>query len=398
MPRPSKGARLWWRDESRKSDGSLRSKAGWFIRDGSRVISTGCGQGESEAAERRLADYISEKYEPDRRPAQVPENAFVADVVSIYLVDVAPGHARPKDTADRLDRILDHFGTMTLRQINGRVCRDYAKSRTTKAAARRELEDLRSAINHYRKEGYCLAVPAVPMPEKSQPRERWLERGEAARLLWAAWRMTQKWKGQESRRRTGMHLARFMLVALYTGTRSAAICGAAIRPTPERGFVDLERGVFYRRAASARATKKRQPAVRIPPRLLAHLRRWERLGIAKDYVVEWNGRPVQSVKKSFKTARRIAGLDDAVTPHVFRHTAATWLMQAGADLWDAAGYLGMTVETLERTYGHHHPGHLAGAVEAIAASPQNPHRKAGNKREHGPANVVRMTGKQRAVN
>jgi len=27
-------------------------------------------------------------------------------------------------------------------------------------------------------------------------------------------------------------------------------------------------------------------------------------------------------------------------------------------LWVAAGYLGMTVETLERVYGHHHPGHL----------------------------------------
>jgi integrase len=47
-----------------------------------------------------------------------------------------------------------------------------------------------------------------------------------------------------------------------------------------------------------------------------------------------------------------------VTPHTLRHTAATWLMQAGTDLWVAAGYLGMTVETLERVYGHHHPGHL----------------------------------------
>jgi hypothetical protein len=30
-------------------------------------------------------------------------------------------------------------------------------------------------------------------------------------------------------------------------------------------------------------------------------------------------------------------------------------MQRGADLWDAAGYLGMTVALLEKTYGHHHP-------------------------------------------
>jgi hypothetical protein len=30
-------------------------------------------------------------------------------------------------------------------------------------------------------------------------------------------------------------------------------------------------------------------------------------------------------------------------------------MQRGMDLWQAAGFLGMSVETLERNFGHHHP-------------------------------------------
>jgi hypothetical protein len=30
-------------------------------------------------------------------------------------------------------------------------------------------------------------------------------------------------------------------------------------------------------------------------------------------------------------------------------------MQAGTDPWEAAGFLGMTVETLMSRYGHHHP-------------------------------------------
>jgi hypothetical protein len=29
-------------------------------------------------------------------------------------------------------------------------------------------------------------------------------------------------------------------------------------------------------------------------------------------------------------------------------------MQAGIDPWEAAGHLGMSIETLTRTYGHHH--------------------------------------------
>ncbi len=40
-------------------------------------------------------------------------------------------------------------------------------------------------------------------------------------------------------------------------------------------------------------------------------------------------------------------------------------MQRGVDLWEAAGVLGMSLETLERNYGHHHPEHLKCAAHAI---------------------------------
>jgi hypothetical protein len=40
-------------------------------------------------------------------------------------------------------------------------------------------------------------------------------------------------------------------------------------------------------------------------------------------------------------------------------------MQSGADRWQAAGYLGMSVEMLEKVYGHHHPDYLQAAVAAI---------------------------------
>jgi hypothetical protein len=54
-----------------------------------------------------------------------------------------------------------------------------------------------------------------------------------------------------------------------------------------------------------------------------------------------------------------------VTPHILRHTAATWLMQQGVDPWVAAGYLGMTMQTLIDNYGHHHSEHLSGARRAF---------------------------------
>ncbi|WP_419696278.1 site-specific integrase [Mesorhizobium muleiense] len=311
----------------------------------------------------------------------------------MYAAEIAPNHAAPSETAARLKAIAKFFGRLMVADINGQLCRDYVKQSPTVPLARRQLEDLRAALKHYYAEGYVTSIPAIVMPEKSVGRQRWLTRSEAARLILAAWRMRQTWKGNASDRRTGQHVARFILVALYTGTRSGAVCGAAIRPTEGQGYIDLNRGVFYRRADGQRETKKRQPPVRLPDRLLSHIRRWattpvniktKKRGksltigrmIAHDFVVEWQGRPVGSIKKSFNSACEAAGLgwydkdgkfETDVTPHVLRHTAATWLMQNGTELSLAADFLGMTEAVLRSTYYHHHPDFQAEAAERITA-------------------------------
>jgi hypothetical protein len=41
-------------------------------------------------------------------------------------------------------------------------------------------------------------------------------------------------------------------------------------------------------------------------------------------------------------------------------------MQRGVPIWEAAGFLGMSPEVLQGTYGHHHPDHLQGAAAAIS--------------------------------
>ena len=38
-------------------------------------------------------------------------------------------------------------------------------------------------------------------------------------------------------------------------------------------------------------------------------------------------------------------------------------------LLEAAGFLGMSVEMLDRVYGHHHPEHLRGAAHALVLPP-----------------------------
>lgn len=379
MPKQSKGAYLALLKARR--EGIRLRPATWVIRDGSYMQRTGCGAGDRETAEGKLAEYITKKYAPERTRPRDSASIPVADALTIYLQDVAPRHARPDETAQRVEKLIEFFGDKTLSNINGALCRAYVEARGSLAASRRELEDLRSAINHHRREGICNEIISIALPDRPPRRERWLTRSEAARLLWAAWRARQmdaNAAGEPTKRAVGKHIARFVLVGLYSGTRSSAICGASLDRLTGRGFIDLDAGVFYRRAEGERETKKRKPAVPLHPRLLAHLRRWGRLGLCQNAVVEWGGKPVARVSKGFARAARAAGLE-GVSPHVLRHTAVTWSMQNGAPLWEAAAYFGMTVEMLEKVYGHHHPDHLKGAVAAIGGRGRGRGHKMGTK-------------------
>ncbi|MEW5422693.1 site-specific integrase [Amorphus sp. 3PC139-8] len=366
MPRRSKGPRLTWRAPKRNAKGWIVESGGWIIRDGSRSIRTGCGEDDRDGAERALADYIAQKHVDEAR-AQGPRHPDlipIADAIALYLQDIAPSHARPWETTARANRLLDWWGERMLSEVTGQACRDYAANRGSKSAARRELEDLRAAIVYHHKEGHSATLTAVTLPEAAPRRERWLTVEEAAHLVRTAWRYREVQKGKPTGRYSRRHVARFILVALYTGSRAGAICQAALTPTPGHGWIDLESGMFYRRPEGERETKKRKPPIRIPDRLLVHIRRWHRLGISRRFVIEWNGSPVTRIAKAFARTADASGMPD-VTPHTLRHTAATWMMQGGSDKWEACGYLGMSMETLENHYAHHHPDHSASARESL---------------------------------
>lgn len=378
MPTLRKGARLWFRPARRDKTGRIMGRAVYIILDAGKHYPTGCFAGEAERAEQKLAEYIAAKYKTPRKEREL-EAISVADVLSIYADDCAPkGEAARKKFDQRIGRLNDFFGGKSLSEINGETCRAYVASRGNAGGSRRDLEDLRSAINHHAEEGFHRAIVRVTLPEKGPPRDRWLTRSEAARLLWTCWRHRElqlRHRGPDKGLRLPTaryplrHLARFILIALYTGTRAGAIACASPSRGEGRSFVDLEGGLFYRLPQGSTPTKKRQPPAPIPARLLAHMRRWRVKGIVKDHFVEWNGSPIASVKTALKTAVRLAGLSGKVTPHTFRHTAATWLMQTGVSVWRAAGFLGMSVETLDRVYGHHHPDFLADAADAMGRKP-----------------------------
>ena len=57
---------------------------------------------------------------------------------------------------------------MTLADVTGSSCRRYAKHRANTGGARRDLEDLRAAINYHAKEGLHRGVVRVVLPKGGQ--------------------------------------------------------------------------------------------------------------------------------------------------------------------------------------------------------------------------------------
>lgn len=385
MPNISKGPRLW------KRPAEPGRQALWIVKDGKKRVSTGCAAkpfeiNPPEAAEQFLADYITAKYAPERKLRDI-DRIPLADVLLIYHTDRRDGfqdELQQRRFDASIGRLNDYFGQHKLGQMSQTLTDGYVKHRGSAGGARRDLENLRASINHHAKQNLHHAIVTVKLPPKGHPRERWLERSEAARLLWAVWRHREEQtihrgtnKGTKIRtsKYTLRHLARFILIGLYTGSRAAAIAAASPARQEGRAYVDLNAGIFYRLARGKRPTSKRQPPAPIPDRLLAHMRRWVDKKLIATCFVEWNGRPVKSVKTAFATAVTVAGLDISdgnVTPHTLRHTAATWLMQRGADPWEAAGFLGMSVKMLLDTYGHHHPNYMRGAAAAITRKSRPP--------------------------
>jgi integrase len=358
MPRPSKGAHLVFRDD----------RGQWFIRDGDTRRSTGCARADRAGAEKALAAYLAGKYRPpfDGGPL------LVADVLIAYL---KTSEHRSDATVYAVEALSKWWGTKPVTDIRRATCQEYVAYRTSQpirtakdaraarrvkpTTAARELGVLRAALNAWHAERPMAALPVVTAPPTPPGRDRWLTRDEAARLLWGA----RKVEHADARRA----LIRFILIALYTGSRSGAIRALGWMPNTSGGWVDLERGVIHRRADGEAETKKRKPPVRIPRRLRVFLSRWREddLAAGRAHVVSYRGEPVGAQRRSWHSAREAAGLGPEVTPHILRHTAATWMMHARLDAETAADYLGMSVQIFWSTYRHAHPDYQSEAADRI---------------------------------
>jgi integrase len=365
MPRRSKGPRLYYRERRGR-------EPVWVILDGENEISTGCGASDRGRAEKALAAYLARKHKPDWQNSH-PAEVMVANVLAYYGTNRAPELAHPELVGYHLGHLLKHFGESTCWDINTETCRAYVEHRAggerpvKENTARRELVTLSAALTFAYKERKLSQPVPVSLPKEAEPRTRWLKRSEAAALLAGALGITATAHDIKSRKpvkwcrlfQPSYHVARFILIGIYTGTRHEANLAMRWGVNSKGGWFDLEHGVMYRRGQGEADTSKKRVPAPIPDRLLPHLRRWRRMTIVGP--VEYAGRLIAKERKGWHRARELAGLGPEVTPHVLKHTCITWLLQNRVPIWEVAGFVGTSEKVIRDTYGHHSPDHLNAA-------------------------------------
>ena len=266
----------------------------------------------------------------------------MGEVLALYARDRGPTLAAPASLAYAVKALAPFWGSRTCDAVKGSTCRAYAAQRAAATGtARRELGVLQAALNHAHAEGRLIYAPKVTLAEAGAPRDRWLTRAEAAALLWHA----------------APHLRRFIVLALASGRRAAAILDLRLGPSLDAGWIDTA-GIIHFEGARQRRTKKRRGSIQAPRVLAAHTRRWH-----GSHAILWRGKPVAEIDTALRAAARRAGLE-GVTPHVLKHTAVTWAFQRGMTLEDAADWFATSPATLMKHYRAHSP-HYQSRARAI---------------------------------
>jgi integrase len=325
-----------YRLQQRARDGIYRVT---WTEDG-RTRSLSLGTRDRSEAERGYAQFIAGLDNP-----APPSDATVEDVLRFYE-EAKRDKVRSPDAIKYAAAALSrHLGSLEPGHLVSTALEKYAVLRAGEGAANgtivKDVQMLRAAVRFAAAEGWKIDVLPMPMPVSAPPpRDRWLTRDEARSLLEAT---------------PSLHLETFIVLGLTTAARSGAIVDLTWdRVDLRAGLIDYGAGHGNKRRVVSPMNDRCRAAVEAAAKFRE-----------SDYVIEWRGKPVRKIKTAFNKARARAGLSDDVTPHILRHTSATWMAQAGVKMGRIAQMLGDSIEVVERVYAKHHPDYLKDAANAV---------------------------------
>lgn len=283
-----------------------------------------------------------------------PTGRTVKDLWDAYLIDMK-GRAVAEIMPYEWKALEARFGSMHAEAITIADCRAHVAER--RAMGRKdntivtELGRLRMVLVWAAKHKLIAAAPHIERPPAVKPKERHLRANEVSLLANAC---------------KAPHLTLFVHLAYGTAGRAAAILGLTWdRCDFERSKILLEDPVI--------TTPHKGRAV-VPMTKTLRLRLLEaRAGAMSDFVIEWAGQRVGSVKKGLATASKAAGLKH-VYPHMLRHSAAVRQAEQGVPMEEIASYLGHSNPKVTRDiYARFSPEALSKGAAALELDDFEPH-------------------------
>lgn len=268
-----------------------------------------------------------------------PKGTLVSDLWASYCLD-KEGRSVVTTMKYTWKALAPTFGPKQGEEITVADCRSYTDER--RRAGRKdgsihtELGHLRSVLVWAAKNRLIKFAPHIERPAKPDSKEGFLTRQEVSAL---------------SAKANTPHIQLAILLMIATGARSAA----ALELTWDR--VDFERRMIHLRNPFDRAKRKGRAVVPMNDPLHAALTTAKK-GALTNYVIEWAGENVRSVKKGIKTAGTAIGRPDT-SPHMLRHSAAVWLAEDGHTMDEIAQFLGHENSRITfKTYARYSPDYL----------------------------------------
>jgi integrase len=306
----------------------------WYVRYGARLrkrISTKTT--DRGAAETFLARFIAVQHIPT-------SSRTVGEIVAGYRADKEKTVRAPAALL-HAEKALQPLAPLYPAQLTPPAIRQWATALGSSAGTvLRHVGVLRAALAWAVEHRWIQEVPPISNPVKTpKARERWITKDEAKALL-AACREP--------------HVKLFILLGLMTVARSGAILEARWDQVNwDRRTLDYGPGWG----------NKRRAVVKLNQEIFAALEAAHRLACS-PYIVEFRGDRVHTVKNGFAAACRRAKVV-GVTPHILRHSGATWMALDAVPMREIARMLGDSEVTTEKTYAKYHPDYLAGAAQAL---------------------------------
>lgn len=388
MPRRRQPPHLIWIKPKHTPQGKLRSNGYWAIADGTNRISTGFGLESRADAEKARLEYEVKLYAKQSGAEIVAEHGkgvrevLVVDLIKAYLernqskIEEKSADRR-RDYLNTVERLIRFWSGKTVFDINEKSISDYqAKARIGRPLSdnhtRREMQDLKAMVNYGIRKGLCELNGHVvdwELPPPPAARIEFYSRDEVAKLVWTAYRAKNMAIGGARGHKTSVHVARFILLAVYTGSRAEVVDRARYVETDGHPWIDLERGIFYRAWKGRRVpNNKRADPVRIPDKLVAMMKRWAKEG--NDFVRHnkksgRTRRAFHSLKKRVLSAERM----QQVNAHTLKHTCASWLVGLGVDYETVGIYISTSPEVVKKHYAHFAPDFHQEVIDAWKRRP-----------------------------